>query len=188
MALAKHHEEILMRRRENRARIVDEFVHPQEAIGRPDSSDPFNFSPKELADLRAFVQRISRECKERLAREMTLVFKFNKERTRFWSVGYLTKGEAAEITSVMPAELLDLDPLYGGMHIFNDHLFISDNLLFPALDRYGSDITSADLIQKLSSEYEFPPRVTIDTASATVERDSRVMPASCRTADRIDPA
>jgi len=49
---------------------------------------------------------------------MTLVFKFNKERTRFWSVGYLTKGEAAEITSVMPAELLDLDPLYGGMHIF----------------------------------------------------------------------
>jgi len=30
MALAKHHEEILLRRRENGAAIVDEFLHPQE--------------------------------------------------------------------------------------------------------------------------------------------------------------
>ena len=89
---------------------------------------------------------------------MTLVLRLNKERTRFWTVGYLRKGEAAEIASVIPGELLDLDPLYGGMHIFNDHLFISDNLLLPALRRYGSDITLSDLIQKLSSEYEFPPR------------------------------
>jgi len=64
MALAKHYEEILMRRRENDARIVDEFLHPQETLRRSDLSDVFNFSPKELADLRAFVQRISRECKK----------------------------------------------------------------------------------------------------------------------------
>jgi hypothetical protein len=53
MALAKHYEEILMRRRENDARIVDEFLQPQETPRRSDLSDVFNFSPKELADLRA---------------------------------------------------------------------------------------------------------------------------------------
>jgi hypothetical protein len=165
MALAKHHEEILMRRRENGARIVDEFLYPQETLRRSDPSDLFDLSPDELAELRALVQRFTREAKERLAREMTLVFKFNKERTKFWGVGYLTKGEAAEIASVIPGELLELDALYGGMHIFNDHLFISDDLLFSALQRYGSDITSADLIQKLASEYEFPPRYSHKVAA-----------------------
>jgi hypothetical protein len=97
---------------------------------------------------------------------MALVFGFNKERTRVWGVGYLTKGEAAERTSVVPGDLLDLDPLYGGMHIFNDHLFISDDLLFSALQRYGSEITSGtDLIQKLASEYEFPPRYSHKVAA-----------------------
>ncbi len=165
MALAKHLEEILTRRRENGARIVDEFLHPRETLGRSDSSDPFNFSPEELAALRALVQRFAREAKERLAREMTLVFKLNKERTRLWGVGYLTKGEAAEIACAIPGELLDLDALYGGIHIFNDHLFISDDMLFSAIQRYGSDVTSADLIQKLASEYEFPPRYSHKVAA-----------------------
>jgi hypothetical protein len=71
MALAKHHEEILMRRRENGARIVDEFLYPQETLRRSHPSDLFDLSPDELAELRALVQRFTREAKERLAREMT---------------------------------------------------------------------------------------------------------------------
>jgi hypothetical protein len=151
MALAKHYEEILLRRREHGARIVDEFVYPQE------TADRFDPTPEKF-DVRAFIQRVERENNERLARETTVVFRLNKDRTWFWVVGHLTKGEAAEVASVMPAELLDLDPLYGGMHIFNDHLFISDDLFSSAIQRWGSDITPGDLMQRLASEYEFPPR------------------------------
>jgi hypothetical protein len=79
-------------------------------------------------------------------------------RSTFFTDDYLTKGEAAEKTHVMPADLLDLDPLYGGMHIFDDHLFVSDNLLADGLRRHGSEITLTELVSMLMSEYEFPPR------------------------------
>ena len=147
-----------MRRRENGARIVDEFLHPQETFWSSDPSSLFDLSPEELAKVKALFGAITWEANERLAREMTLVFKLNRERSIFRKVGYMTKGDAAKATSVMPGELLDLYPLYGGLHIFNDHLFIADELLFSAFQRYGLDITLADLVQRLMSEYEFPPR------------------------------
>jgi hypothetical protein len=93
MALGKHHEEILMRRRENGARIVDEFLYPQETSRRPETPYLFDLSPERFAEIRALFQRISDEAEERLAREMTLVFGVNTERTRFWSVGYLVVRE-----------------------------------------------------------------------------------------------
>ena len=54
MALGKHHEEILMRRRENGARIVDEFIHPQETLRWTDQPGVFDLSPDRFAEARAY--------------------------------------------------------------------------------------------------------------------------------------
>jgi hypothetical protein len=103
-------------------------------------------APNELAKLRLWAQRVTRECEERLSREEVLVLKLNKQRTEMSRVGFLTKGEAAKITGVFPHELLELESCYFGAFVRADYLFISKSKLEEKYNEYKSDVTLAELI------------------------------------------
>jgi hypothetical protein len=140
---------------------IDPFIFPEQRRAEPArSSDPdeeaaqrWNMTPQKLRELRLFIQQTNKECEERLAREKVLVYKLNEQRTWMTPVGYITKGEAANVVRwVVPGELLDLDGLYGGMFIRADHLFISENLILDGLQRHGSNITAGNLVNRLIDE------------------------------------
>ncbi len=132
MALAKHHEEIGERRRENNARIIDEFDYPR---ATSQSAEWAAIPHGEVIRLRLWVQRVNRECEERLSREMLVVYKLNKQRTILTPLGYMPKAEAVKTARwVAGGELLDLDDLYGGIFIRADHLFISETKFLQGLN------------------------------------------------------
>jgi hypothetical protein len=154
VALGKYFEDIALRRCEDGARIVYEYQHPQPA---PSYSQPWGslgLSPEKLADLRNWVQRVNKECEERLAREMVLHYEFNKERTTVVAAQYVTKGDAAKAAFVPGGELLDLDVLYGGALVLGRHIFISEAAFERCLLRHGSDLTTSALFDDLFAERE----------------------------------
>lgn len=139
-------DDIIERRAENGARVIFE------TFGSFFSNDP-RLSPRgeELAEtaeelgmtreklfyLRAWVQKVTRRSKERLAREMTVMYTLNEPRDRILAAKYLTKQEAAELApTVVPGELLDLDEMYGGVMVRGRHIFVSEDAIADGLTRY----------------------------------------------------
>jgi hypothetical protein len=120
---------------------------PDEATARK-----LGMTPEKLREVRAWVQKTTKECNERLAREKVLVFKLNEQRTLMTTIGYMTKDEASKVAWIAGGELLDLDDLYGGMFVRADHFFISENKLLDAERRYGSGLELGVLIDYLLSE------------------------------------
>jgi hypothetical protein len=90
----------------------------------------------ELTSFRKLLQRVEKECEERLSREMTLVYALNEPRTLVLAAHYLSKGEAAEMTKVPGVFLLDLDHVYGGVLVRNDCVFVSEQMLAEGLRKY----------------------------------------------------
>jgi len=160
MALAKHHEEIAEKRSNNGARIIYDYQLPQgyRRDEEPTASSLFSIPPEELKAARAFLKRINDECQQRLANEKAMVFRLNKERTRMWFVGYMTKGEASKI-SYEAFDILDLDNVYGGMYVRADHLFVSENRLIEGVNTYGWNDDPFELINKLLQEKRPAPWV-----------------------------
>jgi hypothetical protein len=165
MALAKHHEEIILRRSDHGARIVYEYQHPQGATKRgadPDqlrsagrSGDRPELTPEKWVALKATIDRMINECNERLAREMTAVFKLNEQKTKLSKVGFVTKSEAAAVTGVHERELLELDSVYGGTFVRSGHLFISEIAFVNGVRTYGTDLAPSvfiDAVMKDSRE------------------------------------
>lgn len=143
-----YEKDVIEPRLEHGARIVFEYQHPQPAPKRDETTNPFLLTPTQLREFRAFVQRANRECEERLAREMVMAYKLNKERTFATSLGFITKGEAAKATGVGGGMLLDLDNLYGGVLAFVGYLFISEGKLTHGVHTYGPDAFIDGLISE----------------------------------------
>jgi hypothetical protein len=168
-ALAKHYEEITERLSANEARIIYEYQHPQANVKRVASTESFTKqrriadvppipSDDEWAAVSDFVRRANEKYKERLSREMVVLFKLKEQRTEMSAeyvispVGCFTKGEAAELTGVSGGELLDLDNLYGAIIGRTGYLFISESREQHGIRKYGSDVTVAALIDDLIKE------------------------------------
>lgn len=160
MALAKHQEEIIERRGRNGARIVYEYQYPHGNADDTRSANPFGYTPEKMAELRAFVRKVTQECEERLSKEMTLVYKLNDERTCAFPLGYMTKGEAAgKAPVVLGGELLDLDNMYGGLLVRHGYIFVSDAKLEHGLRRYPRESLLSGLIdEKLAAVAYGEPR------------------------------
>jgi len=74
----------------------------------------------------------------------------NKDRTRIWLVGYMTKGEASQLEGgLIGGLLLDLDVMFGGIHIFGDHMFVSERTIVGGLEKYGDELSHTDLIVRI---------------------------------------
>lgn len=151
MALAKHYEEIIERRARNGARVIFEYQHSSKPFSGGDTTGAPSPAVSRIIALRAWMRRVTKECNERLAREMTAVYKLTKldgHRVEASPVGYMTKGEAAKLVRrVVPGELLDLDN-YGGMFVRADHLFISEGRFMEGIERYGDDVLEGLLREK----------------------------------------
>jgi hypothetical protein len=163
MALGKMFEkDVIERRFENGAAIIFEYQHPHASslrITRPQtlgtsSHKSFELSHEQKKRLRAFFEKAKREADEQLAREKTFVFRLSKDRTLFWTLGYMTKREACDNTlgGMGGGVLRELDGLYRGVLIFCDHLYISETTFARALERYGEEIAPAFLIDHLCRE------------------------------------
>jgi hypothetical protein len=97
-------------------------------------AEPLRMTQAELIAMREWVQSVNKECDERLSREMTLVYRLDKQRTRVLAVKYMSKGEAAEwAKTVPPGELLGLDSGHGGMLLCDSYVFVSERTLAEGL-------------------------------------------------------
>ncbi len=177
MGLASLQADIINHRIENRAAVLDEY-QPSFTQGDWRASQGVTLGwrpirPAVLIAARELLDRLSKECAERLAREMTLVYSLNEQRSRVQAVHYLSKGEAAEMTkAVMGGELLDLDCGYGGM-LLRDN-YISDG---------GGRLTQIRTRARGASEW--PPR----GATGRLELGRSVAPiaASRQSASSVAP-
>src|SRR5713101_5405321 len=100
MGLVSLQADIIERRSENGARIIFEDQYPEGKPKLTPQDEPaltgraaaLGMTPAKLIALREWLQQVSKECEEALAREMTLVYKLNEQRTRVLAVHYLSKG------------------------------------------------------------------------------------------------
>jgi hypothetical protein len=107
----------------------------QVQLCKPERSGGYNLSavaetigttPARVMALRAWVERVTKECAERLACEMIVVCKREAQRTVV-QVKYMSKGEAAEIVpDFCGGDLLDLDDLYGGTLWCDGYMLLSE--------------------------------------------------------------
>lgn len=138
---------------------ISPFIFPQPTAAA-DSPDPdeaaarfFKMTPQKFRELRQWILETNKECEERLASEMVLVFRLNDQRTFMIRVGYMSKAQAVKtVRWVAAGDLLDLDNLYSGIFIRADHLFITENKIADGLRRYGSEIEPRDFINRLITE------------------------------------
>ncbi len=157
MTRASHYDDILERRIENGAEILagehilyaidDDRLSPKgEELA--EAAQAFGTTRTKMFELRQLVAHINETCKERLSKEMTLVYTFNEPRDRVVAKGYMAKGEAAEMAgTVLPGDLLDLD-MYGGLLVRGRFVFISDKALARGLKAYGADALLNGLIKE----------------------------------------
>jgi hypothetical protein len=157
MGLASLQADIVDRRSQNGARLIFEDQYPH-GHSKPNlqgdstltaAAEALGMTPAKLIALRKWVTRVTKECNERLSREMTLVYTLNEQRTRVLAVKYMPKGEAAEMAKVVPGgELLDLDHLYGGMLVRCGYVFVSEALLREGLRKYAPPALLNGLIEE----------------------------------------
>jgi integrase len=97
------------------------------------------FDRQSRVQLGVFITRAMKEVDDRLSREEVLVYELNKERTEMDYRGYMTKADANKIVPevAVGSELLRLDPVYGGIFVCGDHLFISESRAAEGLAKYG---------------------------------------------------
>jgi hypothetical protein len=157
MGYASLQGDIVERRSENNARVIFDDLNVPPVFGQPiNKEDPkiakmakaLNMTPAELIAAREWIQRVTKECNERLAREMTMVFRLSKDYSRIVEARYLSKAEASEYGLVIGGDLLDLDARYGGMLVRSGYVFISEKLLAEGLSKYEP----ADLLNGLIAE------------------------------------
>lgn len=139
-------DDVIERRAENGARVIFEtygcyFSNDLRLSPRgeelAETAEELGMSRRKLIFLRLWLQRVTRECEERLAREMTVMYTLNEPRDRILAAKYLTKQEAAELAPmVVPGELLDLDEMYGGVMVRGRHIFVSEDAIADGLTRY----------------------------------------------------
>lgn len=102
-------------------------------------------SPENWAAVKAVVQEINQRSRRRYAEERALLYRLSQERTSATNLGYMTKGEAANIArGVVTGEILDSDDLYGGVMVRAGYLFISEVKLEAGLREHGSNLTLND--------------------------------------------
>lgn len=99
-----------------------------------------------LIELRKWAQQVTRTSKERLAREMTLLYTLNAKRDRILGAQYLIKAAAADVASVVPGDLLDLDEIYGGLMVQGVYVLVSDQTLARGLRKYRPEALLGGLI------------------------------------------
>jgi len=144
MGLVSLDADIVDRRSESGARVIYEYQqtsisHAQldpQASKIASMAKSLGMTPAELIEFRQWVRRVTKECDERLANEMTVVYTLNKQRTRILKVEYVTKAEATEVAPVAGGELLDLDQIFGGVLVRGCYVFVSDQALEDGLTRY----------------------------------------------------
>jgi hypothetical protein len=162
MGLASLQADIIDRRSQNGARIIFEDQYPQgDALLSP-QGDPalaamaaaVGMTPGELIAIREWAQRMTKECNERLSREMTLVYTLDEETlheqwTKVVAVEYVLKREAVEMTKVAGGQLLDLDRMYGGLLACNRYVFVSEKVFRERRCKYDNAVT---LLEELMEE------------------------------------
>jgi hypothetical protein len=150
--------DIIERRAQNGARVVFEdytYFAANDSKLSPkgeelaETAEEFGMTREKFIALRQWVQEISKSSRERLAREMTVMYTLNEPRDRVLSVEYLTKQDAAaNARTVVPGELLDLDDVYGGVMVRGTYIFVSEKAVEDGLQRYAPD----DLLNGLIHE------------------------------------
>jgi len=114
-----------------------------------ETAEEFGMTREKLIAMRRWVQRVNKECTERLAREMTVMYTLNEPRDRVLAAQYLTKHDAAEAArTVAPGDLLDLDCVYGGVMVRGIYIFVSEDAIEDGLQRYAPE----DLLNGLIHE------------------------------------
>lgn len=158
MSLVSLEADIIERRVQDGARVVFEnspFFTPSDPGLSPkgeelvETAEEFGMTREKFIAFRRWMQRVTEECTERLAREMTLMCTLNEPRDRVLAAKYLTKHDAAEAArTVVPGELLDLDDVYGGVMVRGTYIFVSEKAIEDGLQRY----TPEDLLDGLIHE------------------------------------
>jgi hypothetical protein len=159
LGLASLESDIAERRIQNEARILFEYQYPQGYADLDSGGDDpelvataqsLGMTPARLIDLRQWVQRMTKECNERLSREKTLVYTVNESRTQVLAVQLMSKHDAAKMTKVVSGELLDLDSVYGGMLICDGYAFVSEQTVMGRLREYDHPVALLNaLIEEL---------------------------------------
>jgi hypothetical protein len=146
MSLVSLEADIVERRVQDGARIIFEnytYFAPNDSRLSPrgeelaETAEEFGTTREKFIALRQWVQKVTKECHERLAREMTVMYTLNEPRDRVLAAQYLTKHDAAAIArTVVPGELLDLDDVYGGVMVRGTYIFVSEMAIEDGLTRY----------------------------------------------------
>jgi hypothetical protein len=114
-----------------------------------ETAEEFGMTREKLIAMRRWVQQVTKECNERLAREMTVMYTLNEPRDRVLAAQYLTKHDAAETArTVVPGDLLDLDDIYDGVLVRSTYIFVSEKAIEDGLERYEPE----DLLNGLIHE------------------------------------
>ena len=145
--LAKMYEkDVLQARLENDAAVVNEYQPAWSNIRhtQPAEKDPYLFSPEQVASLWAFIERASKECKERMSREKVVVYertRSNENEINLTLIAYMTKTEADRLrTGLTGGELLDIDAVHIGIMLSGDYLLVSEAAFLRGLQRHGSNV------------------------------------------------
>jgi len=147
MSLVSLQADINERRLENDAIIVfeDQYAaRKRQSAARFDpqliaAAKSMDMTPEELFDLRRWIRRVTKECKERLAREMTLVYTLNEPRDRVLEVELTSKMKAADKYPIPGGDLLDLEGIYGGVLVRGQRIYVSQAAFEQAATRYEND-------------------------------------------------
>lgn len=103
---------------------------------------------EKLIEMRQWVKRITKTCKERLAREKVVLCTLNEARDQVLRKQYVTKGEASKIAPVCGGEILDLEAVYNGLMVRGRYLLVSESAVVEGLKKYAPD----DLLNGLIKE------------------------------------
>lgn len=145
--------DVIGRRLENRARVVNEYQPMQSNSASPEKHQPTlcHISFEERARLLEFIDQINKKCRERMAREKVLVYKLEQMADGVlvaYSLDWMTKADADKNirAGVAGGELLDLDPVYIGILYRKYYLFLSENALTRSIDEFGPDVDLMTLV------------------------------------------
>jgi hypothetical protein len=157
MSLVSYLADITERRAEHDARVIfEDFTYHARGDCRLSPkgeelaalAEEWGTSREKLIAMRQWAQRITKECEERLARELVVLFTLNEARDLVLGKQYITKGEAAEIAYTPGGDILDLDDIYGGLLVRGRYIFISETAVIDGLKRYEPDSLLNGLIHE----------------------------------------
>jgi len=160
MSRVSYLDDITERRAENRASVIFEnytYLAKSDRKLSPkgeelaETAEFFEMTREKFIQVRRLIQEESRICRERLAREKTLIYTLNEPRDRVLVVQYVSTGEAAEIGRAVPGDLLSLDDYYGGLLVRGRYVFVSDLAFEEGIKKYRPEDLLNGLIEERSA-------------------------------------